>query len=75
MSAQTNNNKLPALKSWEVKQGVAVAHAAQVANDYGLPQTVYRNSDTSGWSHTNALANLLSSASVFVTTLPKNYFT
>lgn len=66
--------KLPKLKSWEVKQGVAVAHAAQKANDFGLPQTVYRTEETSGWANTNPLSNNLRNAEVFVTMLPDRFF-
>lgn len=49
-------------------------HASVLANQCGLPQTVYRNADSGGWWHTNALAPLLQKAEVTVTVLPSRYF-
>lgn len=50
-------------------------HAAErMANTSGLPQTVYRNADSGGWWHTNALAPLLANSEKFVTVLPDRFF-
>lgn len=48
--------------------------AVRVADQCGLPQTIYRNADSGGWWHTNALAPLLQKSEVSVTVLPFRYF-
>lgn len=52
----------------------AEAHASICASQCGLPQTIYRNADSSGWWHTNALAPLLNKAELHMTVLPARYF-
>ena len=52
----------------------AISHAEGIANSSMLPQTVYRNEDSGGWWHTNALAPLLAKAELNVTILPVRYF-
>ena len=58
----------------DTKIDEAERHAREVADQCGLPQTLYRNSDSSGWWHTNALATLLGKAEIFMTVLPTRYF-
>ena len=48
--------------------------AVPMADQCGLPQTIYRNADSGGWWHTNALAPLLQKSEVSVTVLPVRYF-
>lgn len=48
--------------------------AVRMADKCGLPQTIYRNADSGGWWHTNALAPLLQKSEVSVTVLPVRYF-
>lgn len=48
--------------------------AVWMADQCGLPQTIYRNADSGGWWHTNALAPLLQKSEVSVTVLPVRYF-
>ena len=54
----------------EEAQAAGTAFAAQCC----LPQTIYRSKSSGGWWHTNALANRLASAEVFMTVLPPRYF-
>lgn len=55
-------------------EAVRLAHVA--SDETGLPQTVYRDDSSGGWSHTNALANRLGSrkAELMMTVLPARYF-
>ena len=53
----------------------ACDRAAAKASEYMLPQTVYRNADSAGWSSTNPFSGLLHKAEVWVTMLPARYFT
>lgn len=46
----------------------------RAADRHGLPQTVYRDQDSGGWWHTNALAPRLTRAEVAFTALPTRYF-
>jgi len=58
----------------DVRVEEAILLAYQASDRTGLPQTVYRDSDSGGWSHTNAFANRLSAAEVALTALPSRYF-
>ena len=48
--------------------------AQQAANQFQLPQTVYRSSDTYGWAKTQVMSPILRNAKTAVTWLPSNYF-
>lgn len=48
--------------------------AEGMANASGLPQTVYRNANSGGWWHTNALAPVLARSEMFTTVLPDRFF-
>lgn len=61
-------------RSTDLSLASATAYAETAADQYGLPQTVYRNETSGGWWHTNALANLLRTAQLHVTVLPERYF-
>jgi len=52
----------------------AKLHARRKADEFMLPQTIFRNSDTAGWWHTNSFASVLAKAEVFATILPARYF-
>lgn len=60
--------------SWHVSLETAIDLATKAADDYTLPQTVYRNADTCGWANTNFLAPVLDRSELFVTILPARYF-
>lgn len=62
------------VRSTDTSLASATVHAETMADDTGLPQTVYRNENSGGWWHTNSLADLLRNADVFMTALPKRYF-
>jgi hypothetical protein len=54
----------------------AVLRAAAAADEFMLPQTVYRDAESGGWWHTHALADRLQRApDVAVTMIPAGYFT
>ncbi len=59
----------------DVRLEEAIQMARRSADETGLPQTVYRDGDSGGWSHTNAFANRLATADLAVTALPMRYFT
>lgn len=48
--------------------------AQHAADQFGLPQTVFKTADTYGWANTNPMSNNLRGAKVFATWLPSNYF-
>ncbi|WP_232346519.1 hypothetical protein [Cupriavidus sp. USMAA2-4] len=52
----------------------AEASARRAADQFGPPQTVYRNETTGGWWHTHSLALRLRTAELAVTVLPRRYF-
>ena len=52
----------------------AEASARRMADKAMLPQTIYRDSDSSGWWHTNPLSPRLEKSEVFVTVLPARFF-
>lgn len=58
----------------DVCRNSAFQRAERATLKFGIPQTVYRNNDSGGWSHTNPMAKFLVSAEKFVTILPANYF-
>ena len=55
-----------------IEAGVLAASVA--ATKHSLPQTVFRNKDSAGWSHTNPFSKCLNQSQVFFTALPENYF-
>jgi hypothetical protein len=59
---------------WFIKLDSAIAMATEASDKTGLPQTVYRNSDSCGWTHTNFAATVLRNAQVDSTWLPTNYW-
>ncbi|KAF1003934.1 MAG: hypothetical protein GAK28_04397 [Luteibacter sp.] len=59
----------------DVRLEEAIQTAYRSSDETGLPQTVYRDGDSGGWSHTNAFANRLARAELAVTALPTRYFT
>lgn len=59
----------------DVRLEEAIQMAYRSSDETGLPQTVYRDGDSGGWSHTNAFANRLARAELAVTALPTRYFT
>jgi hypothetical protein len=52
----------------------AAEHAARSADEFMIPQTIFRTPETSGWWHTNTFASVLSRAEVFATILPARFF-
>jgi hypothetical protein len=60
--------------SWYVKLESAIAMATEASDKTGLPQTVFRNSESCGWTHTNFAANILRTAQVNSTWLPSYYW-
>lgn len=60
--------------SWYVKLEHAIETASRSADQTGLPQTVYRNQDTCGWTNTNAFAGVLNRSTVFATMMPASYW-
>jgi len=48
--------------------------AMRAADRSALPQTVFRNMNTAGWSHTHASSRALQESDLFVTVLPIRYF-
>jgi hypothetical protein len=52
----------------------AKLHAKRKADEFMLPQTIFRTPDTAGWWHTNPFASVLTKAEVFATILPARYF-
>lgn len=59
----------------DVRLEEAIQTAYRSSDETGLPQTVYRDGDSGGWSHTNAFASRLVRAELAVTALPTRYFT
>lgn len=59
---------------YDTKLAEAVSVATRAADEYGLPQTVFRTADTCGWANTNPLASALTKAELSVSILPSNYF-
>jgi hypothetical protein len=60
--------------SWYIKLESAIAMATEASDKTGLPQTVFRNSESCGWTHTNFAANILRTAQVNSTWLPSYYW-
>lgn len=60
--------------NWYVKLESAIELAKEASDKTGLPQTVYRDDDTCGWTHTNFAARVLGSAKVDSTWLPRFYW-
>lgn len=56
--------------------GPAVHQARKFADESGMPQTVYRDSESGGWWHTNPFALRLSGPGCLraLTVLPARYF-
>jgi hypothetical protein len=52
----------------------AKLRAVHKADEFMVPQTIFRTPDTAGWWHTNSFASLLAKAEVFATILPSRYF-
>lgn len=48
--------------------------AVRVADENGIPQTVYRNADTSGWTHANAVDLASANVGAYITILPRRFF-
>lgn len=63
-----------AVYSCEVPLLAARLSAMRVADEHGLPMTVYRTADTHGWAYTNTIARVLHKAEMFVTILPTRFF-
>lgn len=69
-----------ALRDWppdrdECTLRSAEGAAEKAADQFRLPQTVYRDGESGGYWHTNPFADRLRNAEVIVTYLPANYFT
>jgi hypothetical protein len=62
------------MQEWHIKQETAVQIAQQDADTFGIPQTVFRNADTCGWTSTNPFAPMLTRSEVSITMLPTRYF-
>lgn len=52
----------------------AELYAIRKANNCGIPQTVFRNTNPDVWQHTNPFAAILVGAETFITILPSKYF-
>lgn len=63
-----------ALSQDETTLAAATGYAERAADEYRLPQTVFRDADSCGWWHTNPFATRLQRAKLHVTILPRNYF-
>lgn len=58
----------------EISVLAAKLYALEAANKAGIPKTIFRTENTSGWWHINPDSKLLSKAEVLVTILPAQYF-
>jgi len=59
---------------YDTTKNEAVLSSMMDADRYGLPQTVFHNADTSGWSHTNPYASVLKKSTLWYTVLPNRFF-
>ena len=62
------------MNSFETTVKEAESSARRMADKAMLPQTIFRNTETNGWWHTNPLAPVLNKSEVVVTVLPARYF-
>jgi hypothetical protein len=74
LAAAETCRRSPNLDRLDTSLLVAKLHAARSADEFCLPQTIFRTAETSGWWHTNSLARVLDKAEVFATILPARYF-
>jgi hypothetical protein len=63
-------------KSFFVSLNDGMSIATKAADDFGLPQTLYKNADTCGWANTNPFSKILHNKDTkqHCSVLPKNYF-
>ena len=64
----------PAWDPCQIKLTEAIVIAQRAADEYRLPQTVFIDSNSGGWSNTNPMATRLLTANCDRTVLPTNYF-
>jgi hypothetical protein len=62
------------MMNFEISLETAEHYASAAADQFGLPQTLYRTADTCGWANTNPFASVLRGAEIHATILPRNYF-
>ena len=74
LGERERRQKAAAESSWCIEVTTAIDMATTASDQYGLPQTVYKTSETCGWAHTNAFATVLRGAHLDSTWLPANYF-
>lgn len=74
MAAVETCRRSPNLDRLDTSLLVAKLHAKRSADEFCLPQTIFRTSDSAGWWHTNSLARVLEKAELFATILPARYF-
>lgn len=60
--------------NWHIQQVSALGRASVSANYSGVPQTIFRNKNTCGWTNTHSLAKVLDTSEVFATMLPDRFF-
>ncbi|MDO8278162.1 MAG: hypothetical protein Q7T63_08555 [Burkholderiaceae bacterium] len=60
--------------STDTRLDQAMAAAELFSTRVSLPQTVYRNTESGGWWHTNPYSPRLHTAEVHISILPANYF-
>jgi hypothetical protein len=74
MDAAETCRRSPNLDRLDIDLLIAKLHAARSADEFSMPQTIFRTPDTAGWWHTHSFARVLDKAEVFATILPGRYF-
>lgn len=74
IAADETCRRSPNLDRLDTSLLVAKLHAKRSADEFCLPQTIFRTAESGGWWHTNSLARVLDKAEVFATILPARYF-
>lgn len=74
MDAAETCRRSPNLDRLDTNLLIAKLHAARSADEFCMPQTIFRTPDTAGWWHTHSFARVLDKAEVFATILPGRYF-
>lgn len=72
----SNLSVAPSVKSsyYDTTMLEAMWKAISDVDRFQIPQTIFHNEDTSGWTNTNPFASVLSESSLWVTILPARFF-
>lgn len=73
-AASETCRRSPNLDRLDTSLLAAKLHAERSADEFVMPQTIFRSLDSSGWWHTNPFASVLRNSEIFVTILPERYF-